>query len=634
MLQKKHSYESSPGFVAVDTNYIKVLYELGRSYIYQIPDSTKSISERVLHLSEQVEFEKGMAGGKLGLGLYYSVKGEFKEASKHLKEAEKRAKNAHAKRLLLKCINAKALVQFMKGNYPQAYLECKKGEELAAKIGNLELQVFFIMNLATCFAILRDYEQALPYFQQALQLVDKSNDRVQKAQIESNLGYMYLHTNDLQKAKEYCSKAIKVLDQAQFQAWESFAWATLGEVSIKEKEYNKALEHFSKSDSLLTTIQDMQRKAETSQGIADVYYLKRDFAQSLKYAKTAEQISKNINYHQGIVKSSELLYKLFMEENQHKVALEYLSAAKHLSDSILESENRTKFLMLETQTRFDREKKMAEFENEKELAKQKSITYVSIILLIALFIIILLIRKNAINQKKANLTLKELNATKDKLFSIIGHDLKAPINTLQELLALYASKEISEKDVAKMAPQLKQNVDYSSFTLNNLLFWAKTQMNGVKPNIKPVPVKKTATSVCDLYQNKIKAKNIKINCSIDPEQKALVDPMHLDIILRNIISNAIKFTPHKGEIQFNSQKRDGRVTISICDSGIGMNKETMDSLFTAKYVNPRNGTDNEKGTGLGLQISKELIAINHGELNIDSKLGKGSCFYILFPIAG
>ena len=632
LLQKKFSYENSPGFVAADTNYIKVLYELARSYIYQIPDSTKSISERVLHMSEQAGFEKGMAGGKLGLGLYYNVNGEFQEASKHLKEAEKRAKNVHAKKLLLKCINTKAMGQFMQGNYPQAYLECKAGESLAKKIDNKEMQVFFAMNLATCFAILKDYGQALPYYQKALQIVNQSNDLAQRAQIESNLGYMYLYTGDYEKAKENCKKAIEVLNQEKHQAWESFAWATLGEVAIREKKYDSALEYFSKSEALLMPIEDMQRKAETYQGIADAHYWKGNTEKSLEYAKMAENISKDISYHWGIVKSSELLHKLYNAQDKPREALKHLRVAKHLSDSILESDNKTKFLMLEAQTNFNKEMELIDLENEKKLARQKTITYISIVLFLALVVIALLIRKNAINQKKANLSLQELNNTKDKLFSIIGHDLKSPIGTLQELLNLYTSKEISEKDVAQLAPRLKQNVDHSAFTLNNLLYWAKTQMNGVKPNIKPVSVKKAATSVCDLYQNKIKAKNIEVNCSIDPKLKALVDPMHLDIILRNIITNAIKFTPHKGEIRFNSQERDGRVTISIRDSGIGMNKETMDSLFTAKYVNPRNGTDNEKGTGLGLQISKELIAINHGELNISSKLGKGSCFYILFPI--
>ena len=515
---KKALYETQLGFFPTDTSYIKVLYELSRSYIYQIPDSTKSISDRVLELSKKAGFEKGLAGGHLGLGVYYNLTGDFEEAQQHLNVAEKKATTIEDDRLLLKTINAKALGQFMEGNYPEAYAECKKGENQAIRAGDLEMQVFFTMNLATCFAILRDYKQALPYFRQALKIVKKTNNKLQKAQIESNLGFMYLHTNDLQEAKKYSLKAIKTLDKEQFQAWESFAWATLGEVATKEKKYDIALQYFSKSDSLLMNIQDMQRKAETSLGMANVYFFKEDFAQSLKYAKTAEEISKNISYHQGVVESSELLSKLFTNDNQHQKALEYLSTVKHLSDSILESENRTKFLMLEAQAKFDREKKLADFENEKKLVKQKTITYVSVVFLIALLIIILLIRRNAINQKKANLSLKELNNTKDKLFSIIGHDLKAPINTLQELLSLYTSKEISEEDVVKLAPQLKQNVDHSSFTLNNLLFWAKTQMNGLSPEPKQVLIKKKAHSIWNTYKEIIKSKEIEMLCHIDEEE--------------------------------------------------------------------------------------------------------------------
>ncbi|MEM1258322.1 MAG: tetratricopeptide repeat-containing sensor histidine kinase [Bacteroidota bacterium] len=631
LIHKSANYEERPGFVATDTNYIKILYALGWSYIYQRPDSTKRISERVLQLSEIARFEKGRAGGKLGLGLYYNMTGDFDEALKHLDVAEIKSNKTNAEKLLLKTINAKAMAQFMKGNYPAAYLECKKGENLAIKVGNLRMQVLFIMNLATCFAILRDYDQALPYYEQALQIVEKSNDHLQKAQIESNLGYMYLHKDNFKKAKEYCLKAIRVFHEEQFQAWESFAWATLGEVAIREKEYNVALENFSKSEALLTSIQDRQRKAETLQGIADVYYLKNDFAQSLKYAKSAEKISKNINYHPGVVKSSKLLYKLLVGKNRYQEALGYLSTAKYLSDSILESENRTKFLILETQAQFNREKELTEFENEKKLAKQKTITYISIILLVALLIIVLLIRKNALNQKAANLSLKELNTTKDKLFSIIGHDLKAPITTLQELLALYTSKEISEEEVAKLAPTLKQNVDHSSFTLNNLLFWAKTQMNGLILETKPVLIQEQAHAIFEIHASKIKSKDITIQCHIHKEATCTIDPTHFRIILQNLISNAIKYTNKGGTIRFNCKKHEpDKVEISICDSGIGMDRSTINAITNNQTVNSSVGTMNEKGTGIGLQIVQNLVRINGGFIEIQSKPSSGTCVFLNF----
>ena len=288
--------------------------------------------------------------------------------------------------------------------------------------------------------------------------------------------------------------------------------------------------------------------------------------------------------------------------------------------------------MLETQTQFDQEKKLTEFENEKKLAKQKTITYVSIILLIALLIIVLLIRKNALNQKKANLSLKELNDTKDKLFSIIGHDLKAPISTLQELLALYTSEEISEEDVAKLAPQLKQNVDHSSFTLNNLLYWAKAQMNGLTPEAKPILIKEKVCAVYSAYDRKIKSKKIEVLCNIADDQVLLIDPIHFEIILRNITSNAIKYTNHGGIIAFNCKKVDSKsIEISICDNGIGMSKTMVHDLMKKQIVKSSVGTTNEKGTGLGLQIVHELIKINEGSLKIQSKPKAGTCIFLVLP---
>lgn len=633
LIQKKTALENRVGFKATDTSYIKVLYELGRSYIYQVPDSTKSISDKVINLSEQAGFAKGIAAGKSGVGLYHILKGKYELGFSYADESIQLAEKVGADSILLKSINVRAMGSFMKGDYPEAYRQCIKGLDYAKRFKTLDMQVFFTMNLATSFAILKEYEQALPYYEDALKLVEKTNEQVHRAQIHSNLGYMYLHTGDFKKARDYCNKAISVLSKNEFQAWESFAWATLGEVAIQEKEYDKAISFFKKSEALLLTIEDQQRKAETWQGFADAHFLKNDFEKSMDYALRADSISKGINYHNGIVKSSELLYKLALQKNNTNAALNYLKTAKHLSDSILESENRTKFLMLEAQAKFDQDQKQFEFENQKKLSKQKTITYISTILLIALLIIVLLIRKNAINQKRANVTLRKLNETKDRLFSIIGHDLKAPIGTLQELLELYHAKEISEKEMAQLAPRLKKNVDHSSFTLNNLLYWAKTQMKGIEPNITEIDIKEKATEICDSFNSRIEAKNISVKCTIDSNHKILVDPMHADIILRNIISNAIKYTKESGEIFLSSTNGQGKVRIEVCDTGIGMDEKTLSSILRGDHIKSRPGTRKEKGTGIGLQITKELIKGNHGDLGLKSEQKKGTCIVISLPAA-
>ena len=247
---------------------------------------------------------------------------------------------------------------------------------------------------------------------------------------------------------------------------------------------------------------------------------------------------------------------------------------------------------------------------------------------------VILNRNSAKNQKKANQSLEELNHTKDKLFSIIGHDLRTPIGTLQELLELYTSNEISEEEVAKLAPSLKENVDRSSFTLNNLLFWAKTQMNGINPEIKAVNVKEIARRICDTFTTRIEDKGLDIQCTIDPELILMADPMQLEIILRNIISNAIKFSSKGGIIRFNSLKsKNGFAEITIQDSGIGMNKTLVEAVKQHETIISTPGTLGEQGTGIGLQIVKDLVRINGGRVEIDSELHQGTSIFLYFEKA-
>ena len=626
--QKKIRLEGTPDFQETDTTYIKVLYEIARSYIYQIPDSTRSISARVVALSQTADFEKGLAGGKLGLGFYEIFRGNFDQGFEYSDQAKLHAKNTQADTLLLKSINGQAMGQFMQGDYPSAYLNCKEGLRNAEAFQNLEMQVYFNMNLATSFAILRDYKQALPYYESALRLTEESKDEAQRAQIESNLAYMYLHTNELERAKEYARKSIEVLHREKYQAWESFAWNTLGEVAIKEGDYQEALALFKNSEEILMPLEDLQRKAENLQGMAEAYFRLGDFDKSVDLAKEAENISQSIKYHIGIVKASELLFKNYVEFDKPQMALSYLGEAKKLSDSILESENRTKFLMLETQSRFDSEQRLIEYQNEKKLARQKTITYIAIIMLLSLVIIAFLIRKSALNQKKANKSLRELNATKDQLFSIIGHDLKAPIGTLQELLELYTSKEISEKEIAQMAPRLKQNVDHSSFTLNNLLFWAKSQMKGIHANPRPTLVANSIGSVLTQFETRIEEKKIRIDIMVDKDETLLIDPNHLEIILKNLLSNAVKFTPASGRVSIKTNTNEEFNELVICDEGIGMNREIVQAVLHREPITSQPGTQNEKGTGIGLQIVQDLVQANKGELKIESKPKSGSCFYI------
>ncbi len=234
--------------------------------------------------------------------------------------------------------------------------------------------------------------------------------------------------------------------------------------------------------------------------------------------------------------------------------------------------------------------------------------------------------------EEQNKELHLLNNTKQKLFSIIAHDLRSPIGQLKNSLDLANKEYISPEDFLKVSARLSSEVDQLHTTLDNLLKWSISQLQG----INAVPEK---INLKDMFEKK----NIFFNQSLDQKNIRLkftnltvfiyADPDHLRLVLRNLISNAIKYSYPESVIEVSAVTNNQQVVIQIADSGVGMNQEIRDSIFHTANMVSSVGTDNEKGTGLGLKLCKEFIEKNNGRIWVESTENSGSRFYISLPEA-
>lgn len=241
-----------------------------------------------------------------------------------------------------------------------------------------------------------------------------------------------------------------------------------------------------------------------------------------------------------------------------------------------------------------------------------------------------------INEKleEAQLKQKELNNLKDRIFSIISHDLNAPLNSIYSFLDLFLHFNIlSETDSRKIAEDLYQTVENTSFLLANLLNWARNQMDDSPIQIVQVKLDDIVSANLNLFKNIAEAKSIQLIKDIDQSLYVWTDKDMLDFIIRNILSNAIKFTPKNGQIEINGKaKSENFVEIEIRDSGVGIPKESIRKLFSDTEHISTVGTANEKGTGLGLKVSKEYVERNGGNIWVESEIGKGTSFYFTVPL--
>ena len=235
---------------------------------------------------------------------------------------------------------------------------------------------------------------------------------------------------------------------------------------------------------------------------------------------------------------------------------------------------------------------------------------------------------------KSEISLKEVNATKDKFFSIIAHDLKNPFNLITNYseLLLENYSIYDKKKVEEVLQIINSASNSASNLVGNLLIWAQSQTNRIEFNPQAVDFKELVSEDLSLFENQAKEKNIDISSSITKECICFADKNMMNSVFRNLISNAIKYTHSGGSIAISSSLQLNSLEIAITDNGIGMSKETCSNLFKIDKSTSTLGTANEKGTGLGLIICKEFIEKHGGRIWVDSIEGKGSSFHFQLPI--
>lgn len=228
------------------------------------------------------------------------------------------------------------------------------------------------------------------------------------------------------------------------------------------------------------------------------------------------------------------------------------------------------------------------------------------------------------NEKK----LMELNATKDKFFSIIAHDLRSPYSAILGFSEL-AVKSVLKKDIEKLDQFCKlihQSAKQSFNLLNNLLEWSRIQTGKIEFNPDPLPLKALVIRTLDFLNANIKEKNIQVTLHIDEHIELFADKFMIETVLRNLISNSVKFTPSGGQISVQASLHSDRVQVTIKDSGIGISSSDIEKLFKIESNFSMPGTNNEKGTGLGLILCKEFIEKHNGTIWVESQLSEWTTF--------
>lgn len=230
-----------------------------------------------------------------------------------------------------------------------------------------------------------------------------------------------------------------------------------------------------------------------------------------------------------------------------------------------------------------------------------------------------------------NINLEQLNQKKDKLFSIIAHDLQSPLNSIITTLHLIAEYDLKEDEKKMLGDELLTLTKNTSNMLTNLLTWSKMQMDGRGVRLSSVHVYDVVERVLSIQKILADKKSVSLTSRVDPSVYVTADNNMLELIIRNLVNNAIKFTPAGGQVTINLQITNTHCQLMVTDNGIGIDPEQKEEIFSLK-TQSTYGTNNEKGIGLGLVLCRELLTLQDGKLWYESTPGKGTTFYASIPV--
>ncbi|KAA2217141.1 tetratricopeptide repeat protein [Maribacter flavus] len=618
-----------------DTIYILELNKRAEELRYRKSDSIQIIALQALELSKEINYERGVLYSTYNLASYELYQGNSKKSLEINLRISNHPSLSKYPDLGIKIYNDIAQAHFIQSDHPKAFQNFLMANYLAEKTKNLNELVRINNNLGTMFLLLGDYNESMLYYDAARKVIDQETPVHIHGIILSNLGYLNMRKNNLDKAKDYLKQGLELAKKTNFSTIIAFNYLTTGEVFSLNKEYDKALEFYEKAEKEYQKSGDKKGISDLYFGFASVHYELGNYTLSKEFALKSLDLYKSFKLRSGLEKCSRILYKLAKYESDFEDSLKYLESAEAYSDSISKEQNKTNLSMLKAKLAFEEERTRLEETNLATINTQKKYIGWSLVSLILAIVVIFFIQKSSKKRKKLNTILadneRELhltNQTKDKLFSIVGHDLRGPIISLKGLLDVSLNEENGESQFRRFGPKLQKDLEHIHFTLDNLLNWGQTQMKGSSMVPRNLLARNEVEDISKIFNENLKNKRIKLINSIPDNLCAKMDLNHFEIVFRNLISNAIKFSHEGGKILIDGEISKDKVLIKVKDNGVGISEDDIKKIWDYKEHLSTFGTNDEKGTGLGLMLCKEMVEKNNGDIWVESVINKGTTFKV------
>ncbi len=568
-----------------------------------------------------------------------SVRGEFEKAlmydRKYLEITEASGKEDDIARALN---NIGDDYKYM-GFYSDAYDHYQKARKLATRNNEELLTAITSYNIGTVLKIMGQIEQARWYITESMKLSRKINDTEGIAYSLKDLGEIYLIENNYEQAFASLNESLKVSDSLNLHHLTPEIYHQLAETYYAVDSLDISLTYYQKALEIYNTVENSQGIGFSYLGMGSVKVDLGNTEEAEGHLEKALQIALKNKYGELARDSYEQLSRLYEERDNFKETLRLHKQLKVLEDSLFSEKKNEQFAKL--QLLHETEQKDAEIKLFKQQVNNEEFKSNVLVVILALGSVILFnLYRSSVRRKKINgllLThqgeieeknneMEGLLVMKDKFFSILSHDLRSPINALVGLLDMLHEGHMTQDELKNVTITLKKRLDNTRKLLDNLLDWALVQMDQFSNKEETLNLYKLTSDNVTFFKE-LNDKHVHFINNVKADTMVLADRNMLDLIIRNIISNSIKFTDEGGTIEIAaSDESESMLKVSISDNGIGMTPEQASNLFSSDALYSTRGTANEAGTGFGLKLCSEFVERMGGKIWVESEKDKGSVF--------
>lgn len=633
-----------------DSTRIATLINLSREFQYSNINKSRELAEKALKIAEDSNIRKHRVRAYQNLGGLYAISGDYSTALRYDNLALQISLENRDSANLSVDYNNVASDYYDLGEYDEAYFYFTQSYRIARSMDDSLRMAIALHNVGRVFKELGQYDRALEHLQLSMEMSRLVRDDEGVPYSLDEIGDALIRKGEYDSALQVLLHALRTTRKQNLLVLEPKTLTKLATVHLHTGDYQSALAYYDTTYQIHQKVRNEFGIAEVELGRSLVYIKQGKYDLSEQSVDRSLALAKQSNARTLEIRGYHTLSRLYELRNDHKHALEYFKQFKQLEDSLFSQDMQEK--LLRDQIRFETEEKdteIAALNQERNLKddmikKQEFVRNILVVVMALSVILLATVYRSGQRRRQINTLLlrhqqemetrseelERLNQVKDKFFSIISHDLRSPINALAGLLDLLDKGAVKPEELSRHIHELKTRFNHTRTLLNNLLDWTLLQMD--KLNLQPtrIDLRKLVDENIQLLGS-VPNKQITLDNQIPENTIGYADSNTVNLVLRNLMTNAIKFTNDGGAVIIKAYDQDADWLITVQDNGVGMADDVLKILFdkTAPYTT--RGTANEKGTGLGLILCKEFVEKNGGRIDVESVEGQGSKFSFTIP---